>query len=129
MIAAQTVSPKDPLWLEKVADPAKHLTTDTMDELYHGWGRALALAYALFWTFALSMFSWTLAWSSGTPWQMMTVLVAWVTLSMYAPLGMSMDPASVSTSCDDLLTELNVQRSELLGDEVTITSWRNTSTR
>jgi hypothetical protein len=39
---------------------------------------------------------------------------------MYVPIAMSMDPASVSTSCDDLLAGLNAQRSDLLGNEVAI---------
>ena len=114
---AQTVSLKDPLWLEKVAEPAKHLATDTMDELSHGWGRGLAMAYALFWIFALAMFSVTLYLSAGMPWQLKIFFVLIVSTSMYIPIAMSMDPASVSTSCDDLLTELNIQRCELLDDE------------
>jgi hypothetical protein len=117
---AQTISPKDPEWLQKVAEPAKSLALDTMDELSHGWGRALAVAYAIFWIFAVALFVMTLSWSAGMPQAITIVLVIAVTVCMYVPIAMSMDPASVSTSCDDLLAELNVQRSGLLGDEASI---------
>jgi len=48
---------------------------------------------------------------------MQVVLVEIVTMCMIVPLAMSLDPASVLTSCDDLLTELNAQRCEVLDDE------------
>jgi hypothetical protein len=111
---AQTVSPKDPEWLQKVAEPAKSLALGTMDELSHGWGRALAVAYALFWIFAVAVFAVTLSWATYVPQGAITFLVVTVTVCMYVPIAMSMDPASVSTSCDDFLTELNAQRCELL---------------
>jgi hypothetical protein len=117
---AQTVSPKDHEWLQKVAEPAKSLAVDTMDELSHGWGHALAVAYALFWIFAVAVFAVTLSWASFLNQATIAFLVVAVTVCMYVPIAMSMDPASVSTSCDELLTELNAQRCELLdvvGDE------------
>jgi hypothetical protein len=117
---AQTISPRDPEWLQKVAEPAKSLALDTMDELSHGWGRALAVAYALFWIFAVALFAWTLSWSAGFPQVANIFLVVAVTACMYIPIAMSMDPASVSTSCDDFLAELNVQRSNLLDNEASI---------
>lgn len=48
----------------QVAYPSKALALDTTDKLSHGWGRALAVAYAIFWVFSFAMFSITLAWSS-----------------------------------------------------------------
>lgn len=115
---AQTVSPKDDEWQQKVAEPAKGLALDTLDELTHGWGRALAVAYAVFWMSALSFFTFML--SRNWTWYGTLMLFSIVVLCTFVPLSMSMDPASVSTSCDDLLTELNVQRSGLLGDEASI---------
>jgi hypothetical protein len=114
---AQTISPKDLEWLQKVAEPTKSLALDTMDELSHGWGRALAVAYALFWIFAVALFANTLAWSASAPQAGIIFVVIVITVCMYVPIAMSMDPASVSTSCDDLLAELNAQRCELLNDE------------
>ena len=89
---AQTVSPKDPEWLQKVVGPAKSLALDTMDELSHGWGRALAVAYALFWIFVVALFAMTLSWSARFPQFVTMVLVAAVTVCMYIPIAMSMDP-------------------------------------
>jgi hypothetical protein len=115
---AQMVSPTEEEWQQKVAEPAKGLALDTLDELTHGWGRALAVAYAVFWMSALTFFTFLLErnWGVGGTVMLFSVVV----LCTFVPLLMSMDPASVSTSCDDLLTELNVQRSGLLGNEASI---------
>lgn len=93
---AQTVSHKDPQWMEKVAEPAKTLALDTMDELSHGSGRALAVAYALFWGVAISLFAFLLYGANIFPPPEPTYFFMMiVVLCMYAPFSMSMDAASV----------------------------------
>ena len=62
---AQTVSVKDSEWVQKVAEPAQHLALDTMAELAHGWGRALAVAYGVFWFFSLGWFGSLLGFGGG----------------------------------------------------------------
>jgi hypothetical protein len=123
LIAAEEVSPKDTDWESRVVDPAKKLALDIMDELTHGWGRALAVAYGIFWILALAFFANILLDSEKS--DIMAVIMRFFMLGMVVvgvavPLAMTIDPASVSTSCDDLLTELNARRCELLGDDAAI---------
>jgi hypothetical protein len=113
--ATEKFSPEHPEWLQKVAEPAKRLALDTLNELTHGWGRALAVAYAVFWFAALSLFTLNLAGDAVGATDVLQMIAAAILAS--APLAMSVDPASVSASCDDLLTELNAQRCELLDNE------------
>ena len=47
-------------------------------------------------------------------------LTGLVAASLLIPIAMSMDRASVSISFDELLTELNVRRCELLGNDAAI---------
>jgi hypothetical protein len=112
LIAVETIAPTEPDWTERVAEPAKRLALDTMDELTHGWGRPLAVAYGLYWLLGLGGLAGGLAaypsiWSD-------IFLVLSLAFSVL-PLAMSTDPASVSSSCDDLLAELNAKRCELFG--------------
>jgi hypothetical protein len=110
--AAETLSPTEPDWTEKVAEPAKHLALDTMDELTHGWGRALAVSYGLYWLMGLGCLAGGLAWPPGIYSDVFIVLSL---VFSVLPLAMSTDPAAVSTSCDDLLAELNAKRWALFG--------------
>jgi len=117
--AAEDVLPKDSERQLKVAEPAKALATGTMEELTEGWGRALAVAYAVFGQLAMAVFSVMLgreAFSAAG----VVAFVATIGGAASAPLAMSMTPAAVSTTCDALLTALNAQRSRLLGDDVSV---------
>jgi hypothetical protein len=123
LIAVEEVSPKDTDWEIRVVDPAKKLALDIMDELTHGWGRALAVAYGIFWLLALACFADILLNSEKSDSVIVVMrffLLGMVTVGVGVPLAMTMDPASVSTSCDDFLTELNARRCELLGDDAAI---------
>jgi hypothetical protein len=112
LIAAETIAPTEPDWTEKVAEPAKRLALDTMDELTHGWGRALAVAYGLYWLLGLG----GLAGGLGAYPSMWSNIFLVLSLAFSVlPLAMSTDPAAVSSSCDDLLAELNSKRCELFG--------------
>jgi len=51
---------------------------------------------------------------------MKTLMGTLCAAGMLSPIAMSLDPANVSTSCDELLTELNARRCELLGDDAAI---------
>ena len=111
--AAATIAPKDANWHEKVAEPAKRLARSTMDELSDGWGFAVAIAYVVCWLLSMSFFSLVLATIGYT---FLTVLffryvgiIVMVTFALL-PLLMSAEPADVSSSCDELLAEFNVQR-------------------
>ena len=120
--AAEKVSPKDKGWESKVVEPAKKLALDTMDELTHGWGRALVVAYGIFWFFSVAFFAFLLnATGNDLKMQIMKTLMGTLCAAgMLSPIAMSLDPANVSTSCDELLTELNARRCELLGDDAAI---------
>jgi uncharacterized membrane protein YecN with MAPEG domain len=110
--AAETIAPTESEWTEKIAEPAKHLALDTMDELTHGWGRALAVAYGLYWMLSLGALAGGLAASPST---FSDIFLALSFAFSVLPLAMSTDPAAVSSSCDDMLAELNSKRCELFG--------------
>jgi hypothetical protein len=122
VIAAETIAPTQPDWNKKVVEPAKHLALDTMDELTHGWGRALAIAYGLYWILSLGMFAGSLQGGSNY-WG--KIYLALSLAFAILPLAMSTDPAAVSSSCDDLLTELNSRRGELIGHPEAIADLRD----
>jgi hypothetical protein len=83
-----------------------------MDELTHGWGRALAVAYGLYWLIGLGALAGGL---SAPPGVWTDVFLALSLTFCVLPLAMPTDPAAVSSSCDDLLAELNSKRCELFG--------------
>jgi hypothetical protein len=162
VLAAQDVSPESDDWESLVVEPSKKLALDIMDELTHGWGRALLVTFATSWLTSLGAFTMVLftsrasvvAGRAGTAgslkfvdaltdavrrlllvntievtqadtrtrpttgvfmsfvhYSFLFMTVLWVCV----PIAMSRDPAAVSTSCEDLLAELNARRSELLG--------------
>eukprot|EP01052_Picozoa_sp_SAG31_P042434 SAG31_NODE_6734_length_1907_cov_1.257743_1_plen_452_part_00 len=55
--AAETISPMEPEWTEKVCVPAEQLAEDTMAELTDGWGRALAVVFGICFFLSISMFA------------------------------------------------------------------------
>jgi hypothetical protein len=112
LTAAESIAPTEPDWMEKVAEPAKRLALDTMDELTHGWGRALAVAYGLYWLLGLGGLAGCLG---AFPSFWSDIFLALSLAFCVLPLAMSTDPAAVSSSCDDLLAELNSKRCELFG--------------
>jgi hypothetical protein len=124
VIAAETIAPTEPEWIEKVVEPTKSLVLDTMDELTHGWGRALAVAYGLYWILALGALSGGLAFAGegGTMSYLFPVLSL---VFSVLPLAMSTDPAAVSSSSGDLLAELNAKRGELIGQPEAVTNVRD----
>jgi hypothetical protein len=122
VIAAETIAPTEPDWMERVAEPTKRLALDTMDELTHGWGRALVVAYGLYWLLGLGALAGSLAFPPGFSTNVFLTLS--LTFSVL-PLAMSTDPAAVSSSCDDLLAELNAKRGELIGQPEAIADLRD----
>ena len=122
LTAAETIAPTEPDWMERVAEPAKRLALDTMDELTHGWGRALAVAYGLYWLLGLGALAGSLATPPGVFNKIfLAISVAFTVL----PLAMSTDPAAVSSSCDDLIAELNAKRGELIGQPEAVANLRD----
>jgi hypothetical protein len=122
LTAAETIAPTEPDWMERVAEPAKRLALDTMDELTHGWGRALAVAYGLYWLLGLGALAGSLATPPGVFSKIfLAISVAFTVL----PLAMSTDPAAVSSSCDDLIAELNAKRGELIGQPEAVANLRD----
>lgn len=121
VLAAQEVSPAEPDdWVSRVVEPSSKLALDVMDELTHGWGHALIVAFAASWLAAIGSFAMALTTSTSLDlmgqiffYGMMTL----TTLFVCVPIAMSRDPAAVSTSCDDLLAELNARRCEFLGQD------------
>ena len=78
------------------------------------------MAYGIFWMTCLSVFAEALSSSGVGTWDKFAkraFTVAVSAVSMCTPIAMTMDPASVSTSCDELLAELNVRRCELFGND------------
>jgi hypothetical protein len=122
VITAETIAPTETDWMERVAEPAKRLALDTMDELTHGWGRALAVAYGLYWLLGLGALAGALAMPPGAGTGIGLALSLTFTL---LPLAMSTDPAAVSSSCDDLLAELNAKRGELIGQPEAVANLRD----
>jgi hypothetical protein len=115
LIAAETVAPTEPDWTEKVGEPAKRLALDTMDELTHGWGRALAVAYGLYWLLGLGFLAGGLGLANSGGGAFTNIFLVLSLSFSVLPLAMSTDPAAVSSTCDDLLAELNAKRCELFG--------------
>lgn len=121
VLAAQEVSPaKSDDWVSRVVEPCTKLALDVMDELTHGWGSALLVMFAASWLTAIGAFSMALMTSTGLHLMAQAFFYGMMTLTMVlvcVPIAMSRDPAAVSTSCDDLLAELNFRRCELLGQD------------
>jgi len=55
-LAAEQIGPGDKDWEEKVVKPVKLLALDEMDELTHGWGRALSIVFMVSWMLAIGSF-------------------------------------------------------------------------
>jgi hypothetical protein len=124
-ITAETIAPTERDWMEKVAEPAKRLARDTMDELTHGWGRALAVAYGLYWLLGLGALAGGLGAASGGGGFWTEIFLALSLAFVVLPLAMSPDPGAVSSSCDDLLAALYSTRGDLIGRPEAIADLRD----
>eukprot|EP01052_Picozoa_sp_SAG31_P000965 SAG31_NODE_30_length_32545_cov_9.378999_28_plen_597_part_00 len=119
VLAAQEVSPKSDDWVSRVVEPSTKLALDVMDELTHGWGSALFVMFAASWLTAVGSFAMALMMSTATGFFLVFFygMMSLTVLFVCVPIAMSRDPAGVSTSCDELLAELNARRCELLGQD------------